>query len=230
MLEFPKDYRSNSDNNAENSAPSAEPRGLLHWLRIKLFPGSIPKEVNPLQGRLRQLRRDVLQMKKHLAEIKEEICKQDEELCHLVNGVTETLLRDVEKLREHVDDHDRWLSRANGWVSLYRQTNNREEIIRAVIEHFASTSEELFARDVGVIKKYQEHCFQVSPLSNPEKERVQSELLRALETYIDELKVLQKHPKKAEFKHVVRWRKERDPKRQELFEKMLRQVDDLFSI
>lgn len=222
MLDIPRDYKPDLDKKADKPAPTPKPRGLLQWLRIKLFPGSVAKEKNPLQGRLRELRRDVHQMKGQLAEIKEEICQQDE--------VIEPLLRDVERLREHVDDHDQWLRQARGWLSLYRQTNNREEIIRAVIEHFASSSEELFARDVGVITKYQEHCYKVSPLSGSEKKRVRGELLRALETYIEELKELKQHPENPEFKHVVRWKHERDPKRQKLFEKMLHQVDDLFSI
>jgi len=208
---------------------------LFSKIKQKIFKSA---EVSPLLGRIQELHLDSVDVRQDLEKIKKEA---ELDLQPLVMEVINPMLRNIQQLTNHskstkdlpglqeqtVQRYTKWIDQAKIWVRLYANAQDKTEVLRAVIDHIVSVSNQVIERDLFILAEYEAQA--MSPFENmPEKQAIfKEELHQAIKPHLDNLKKLnaESPPAFKNLKEVSQWKMEIDEVRQHHFNAALHEID-----
>lgn len=230
--------------------PAREERGGGLFNKIKEFLPFFKKESqadHKLTGRIHaELQQDahlmIEQLKSLKENLKKELDSQDEaHLWNSVEAVVNPLLREfgeiekklmskedsAEKKNSTIKSYNAWIEKAKLWVALSSKPNDREGIIKAVVQHSMHISDMFIDRDLKTLKEYRMHEINSLDIESEELAMMARKIDAELAPHVNSLHSL-KHSKPVDLKleHLQEWKSNIDELREKHYNNALHVIDD----
>ncbi|CCB86177.1 putative uncharacterized protein [Parachlamydia acanthamoebae UV-7] len=207
---------------------------LFSKLKRKIF--SEPNQ-NPLQGRIQELHWNSTQIREELEKIKAGV---DLDLQPLVFEVIDPMLRSIQQLHhitqnaslpavheKTVQRYMKWIEQAKLWVQLYTKAKDKEEVLKAVIDHIVLASNQIIERDLQILNEYKIQAIEFLDGNPEKKEALRKNLYDQMAPFLDNLDQLKRIncPEFQDLKAVSSWKAKIDSLRQENFNNALHAID-----
>ncbi|MBS4168587.1 hypothetical protein [Parachlamydia sp. AcF125] len=219
----------------QSTKPSSFVSKLFSKLKRKIFS---EKNKNPLQGRIQELHWDSEQIREELEKIKAGV---DADLQPLVFEVINPMLRSIQHLNhiaqnpptvgviqeKTVQRYIKWIDQAKVWVQLYTKAKDKEEVLKAVVDHIVLVSNQTIDRDLQILNEYKIQAIELLEESAEKKEDLRKILYGQITPFLDNLAQLKyaAYPQFQNLKEMSDWKAQIDSLRQENFNHALQVID-----
>jgi hypothetical protein len=222
--------------------PSVKSNFLQHLVKrlfkvLRFFDS--PQEPS-LQGRIHELKSHADNYHVQLLKIKSQFDKEvDVEAYTFIEAIIDPLLKEVTSMQsifiqgnaaqqaKIFKKYGEWIERARVWVHFHARVSHKQQIIDAVVHHLIGAALTCIDRDRQIIQDYQIHQLASLNLKPEAKLRLEEEMQRSIQPYLDRLKILKQRPKVISLDELAKWKEKIDENRQVYFENALHAVDIL---
>lgn len=202
-----------------------------------------PQQELQLAGRIQDLQKTADFILKQLNDIKEELRKEiDAETFGQIEEVVDPLIKEFSRLKKSVDQplsvtqqaktyqrYSQWIEKAKLWVQICSKANDKEAIIKAIINYTVDDFLEVIDRDIQVISDYQEHMLDALAVEEEEKMALAQRLELRLNSYLKGLTDLRVPPTDLPLHEIAIWKAQVDKRREKYFDAALHAIDKVIN-
>lgn len=209
-----------------------------------LFLQNKPQSDIQLAGRIQDLHKTAASVQHQLRTIKEHLKEEvDSEFFLFVEAIIDPMIKDLSRIKKSMDEpgsitqqaqvfkrYSQWIEKAKVWIHLCSKTNDKEAILRSVVNLTIEEFLEVINRDLQVIQDYQEHV--LDNLASTEEERINitDQFESKLAPYVKSLIDLKKRPQDLPVKEIKQWKAKVDKRREKYFDGALHAIDKLVAL